>query len=144
MGKAISGHVLAAIHLAFWSQLGVLVRIYLDLFFTNRCSGGWGVCLLSKGKESLAQHQFCARIVLNKTRHAYTVHQWQDSDVALLTSGERHGELGSYFVDLASNMLGSFVMGLLTATSALDATASKSLAVLPESHVWQVIRNQQC
>ena len=37
------------VHLAVWSQLGVLTRIYLDLFFSNGCTGGWGVCLTSAG-----------------------------------------------------------------------------------------------
>ena len=43
--------VTAAIHIVLWSQLGVLVRIYLDLFYVNGCSGGWGVCLLSTGTD---------------------------------------------------------------------------------------------
>jgi hypothetical protein len=56
----------------------------------------------------------------------------------LWAAGDRHGMLGSYFVDLASNMLGSFVMGVLTASSAFDKPTPKSIAVLPENHVWQV------
>ena len=39
-------------HIALWSQLGVLVRIYLDIFFTHGCSGKWGVCLLSQGRAN--------------------------------------------------------------------------------------------
>ena len=37
------------IHLAFWAQIGVLTRIYLNKFFDDRCHGGWGVCLTSDG-----------------------------------------------------------------------------------------------
>ena len=37
------------VHLAFWSQLGVLTRIYLDLLFSIGCTGGWGLCLTSAG-----------------------------------------------------------------------------------------------
>ncbi|CAK0780113.1 hypothetical protein CVIRNUC_004940 [Coccomyxa viridis] len=37
------------IHLAFWSQLGVLTRIYLDRFFSDGCRGTWGLCLTSDG-----------------------------------------------------------------------------------------------
>lgn len=36
-------------HLAFWSQIGVLTRIYLDKFFLDGCNGGWGLCLTSEG-----------------------------------------------------------------------------------------------
>ncbi len=41
---------LTILQIAAWSQIGVLVRIYLDLFFTDGCNGAWGVCLLSQGK----------------------------------------------------------------------------------------------
>lgn len=37
------------IHLALWSELGVLTRIYLDRFFSGACSGSFGVCLTSDG-----------------------------------------------------------------------------------------------
>ena len=33
------------IHLAFWSQLGVLTRIYLDRFFSDGCKGFVGSLL---------------------------------------------------------------------------------------------------
>ena len=36
-------------HLALWSQLGVLTRIYLDKLFSNGCNGSWGICLSSEG-----------------------------------------------------------------------------------------------
>ena len=39
------------LHIALWSQLGVLTRVYIDKFFTNGCIGEWGVCLLSQGAE---------------------------------------------------------------------------------------------
>lgn len=44
---------LCILHIAAWSQLGVLTRIYLDKFFTEGCTGGWGVCLLSQGEIHL-------------------------------------------------------------------------------------------
>ena len=37
------------IHLAIFSELGVLTRIYLDRFFSGGCSGSFGVCLTSDG-----------------------------------------------------------------------------------------------
>lgn len=46
-----SKQVLTSFQIAAWSQVGVLVRLYLDLFFTNGCNGAWGVCLLSQGRR---------------------------------------------------------------------------------------------
>lgn len=37
------------IHIAFWAQIGVLTRIYLNKFFNDGCQGYWGVCLTSDG-----------------------------------------------------------------------------------------------
>eukprot|EP00884_Botryococcus_braunii_P010563 jgi/Botrbrau1/19508/Bobra.0035s0009.2 len=37
------------IHLALWSEVGVLTRLWLDLLVVNGCDGGWGVCLTSTG-----------------------------------------------------------------------------------------------
>lgn len=41
--------VVILIHLALWSELGVLTRIYLDRFFSGACNGSFGVCLTSDG-----------------------------------------------------------------------------------------------
>jgi hypothetical protein len=38
------------VQLAFWSQLGVLTRIYVDKLSLDGCQGSWGVCLTSEGK----------------------------------------------------------------------------------------------
>ena len=53
-------------------------------------------------------------------------------------TGSRHRSLGAYFPDLPSNMLGSFLMGLLAASGTLGIPNSKELAILPESSSWQV------
>ena len=37
------------LHIALWAQVGVLTRIYLNKFFADGCTGGWGVCLTSDG-----------------------------------------------------------------------------------------------
>ena len=46
------------IHLAFWSQLGVLTRIYLDRFFSDGCRGTWGLCLTSDGIALSTSHRY--------------------------------------------------------------------------------------
>lgn len=51
MLENLSKEALTVLHVSAWSQIGVLVRIYLDLFFTDGCSGSWGVCLLSQGNK---------------------------------------------------------------------------------------------
>ena len=60
MGKPnIREQIIVALHVAAWSQVGVLVRIYLDKFFTGGCSGEWGVCLLSQGTSpQVITHNF--------------------------------------------------------------------------------------
>ena len=55
----------------------------------------------------------------------------------IVLAGSTKHNYGAYFPDLASNMLGSFVMGLLTASYAQDPE-SKAVLVLPDSHIWQV------
>ena len=52
MGAKAREVVVVLLHLAFWSQLGVLTRIYLDALFTNGCTGSFGVCLTSAGMYS--------------------------------------------------------------------------------------------
>lgn len=44
--------LLTILHIAAWSQVGVLVRLYLDLFFTDGCTSAWGICLLSQGANA--------------------------------------------------------------------------------------------
>jgi hypothetical protein len=52
--------IVVLIHLALFSELGVLTRIYLDLFFSGACSGSFGVCLTSQGTTVLSRHAiFC-------------------------------------------------------------------------------------
>ena len=51
--------------------------------------------------------------------------------------GAEHNTLGAYFTDLPSNMLGSFVMGLLAAAATLGLDSKKLLAVLPANSSWQ-------
>ena len=46
------------IHLALFSELGVLTRIYLDRFFSGACSGSFGVCLTSDGTALSSQDAF--------------------------------------------------------------------------------------
>lgn len=45
--------VVVLTHLALWSQLGVLTRIYLDALFIGGCNGSWGLCLTSEGVDCL-------------------------------------------------------------------------------------------
>ena len=59
-------------------------------------------------------------------------------DVPRMAAGGAHRTYGAYFPDLASNMLGSFVMGILTSASALKAESARAIAILPEDHAWQV------
>ncbi|KAK9831415.1 hypothetical protein WJX81_002965 [Elliptochloris bilobata] len=99
MGAKAREVVVVLLHLAFWSQLGVLTRVYLDALFQGGCSGTFGVCLTS--------------------------------------TGSRRGSLGAYFTDLPPNMLGSFLMGLLAASSTLGLNTGKMLAILPAHHAWQ-------
>jgi hypothetical protein len=48
------------IHLAIFSELGVLTRIYLDRFFSGGCSGSFGVCLTSDGTAVSSQDESTA------------------------------------------------------------------------------------
>ncbi|KAK9813594.1 hypothetical protein WJX73_009190 [Symbiochloris irregularis] len=87
------------VHIAFWAQIGVLTRIYLNKSFNDGCQGYWGVCLTSDGVQ--------------------------------------HNSLGAYFTDLPSNMLGSFIMGLLTTAATIGLDSKKPVAILPQKHTWQ-------
>ena len=53
MGAKAREIVVVLLHLAFWSQLGVLTRIYLDALFSGGCTGTFGVCLTSTGANFL-------------------------------------------------------------------------------------------
>ncbi len=57
---------------------------------------------------------------------------------SVLCAGAKRNSLGAYFTDLPPNMLGSFVMGLLAASSTLGLNTNKALAILPAHHSWQV------
>ena len=114
------------VHLAFWSQLGVLTRIYLDIFFSAGCTGSWGLCLTSTGTFHARPPQPMA--------HACG----RQSHGAMSTAGVTRNSLGTYFPDLASNMLGSFLMGLLAASSTLGQPTNKAIAILPHNSAWQV------
>ena len=59
--------------------------------------------------------------------------------ISMLYAGEAHRTYGSYFPDLAANMLGSFIMGVLTSASALKGESARAVAILPEDHAWQVV-----
>ena len=56
-------------------------------------------------------------------------------------TGTRHRSLGAYFPDLPSNMLGSFLMGLLAASGTLGIPNGKEIAILPAYSSWQVARS---
>ena len=43
-------------YIAFWAEMGVLTRIYLDKMFSDACTGYWGFCLLSQGTVEAAWH----------------------------------------------------------------------------------------
>ena len=61
--------IVVLIHLALWSELGVLTRIYLDRFFSGACSGSFGVCLTSDGAHHppcLEQHACNLEMVVTK------------------------------------------------------------------------------
>lgn len=60
------------------------------------------------------------------------------SHVCILHAGLARNSLGAYFPDLASNMLGSFLMGLLAASSTLGQPTNKAIAILPHNSAWQV------
>lgn len=55
----------------------------------------------------------------------------------LICAGVQHNTLGAYFVDLPSNMLGSFIMGLLTTAATIGLDSKKPVAILPERNAWQ-------
>lgn len=63
--------------------------------------------------------------------------------VRFLFTGSKRGSLGAYFTDLPPNMLGSWLMGLLAASSTLGLNTGKMLAVLPAQHSWQVLFRAQ-
>lgn len=44
---------------------------------------------------------------------------------------------GAYFKDLASNLLGCFVIGIFAASSVLGLATDRALAILPKGHPWQ-------
>lgn len=44
--------VTTGMYVAFWAQVGVLTRIYIDKVFADGCTGYWGLCLLSQGTVS--------------------------------------------------------------------------------------------
>jgi hypothetical protein len=37
--------LITLLHLATWSQLGVLTRTFVDKFFQLGCNGEWGPCI---------------------------------------------------------------------------------------------------
>lgn len=55
------------------------------------------------------------------------------------TAGTTKNSFGAYFPDLASNMLGSFIMGGLIASSTFGLASDKAVAALPLGHPWQVL-----
>jgi len=122
------------LHLAFWSQLGVLTRIYLDALFTNGCTGSFGICLTSAGTYSRSPTLPRCLCCLGCTPAVLSV----AVEHSVLCAGAKRNSLGAYFTDLPPNMLGSFVMGLLAASSTLGLSTNKALAILPAHHSWQV------
>ncbi|KAL3137658.1 hypothetical protein ABBQ38_004932 [Trebouxia sp. C0009 RCD-2024] len=52
--------VLVLLQLCFWSELGVLTRIYLGRLFNDGCGDGWGLCLTS---QSTRDKQYGAEFV---------------------------------------------------------------------------------
>lgn len=57
--------------------------------------------------------------------------------LCLTSGGGRDKTYGAQFTDLPANMLGCFVMGLLSTAAVLGLKSKKSLAFLPASHHWQ-------
>ena len=43
--------LITLLHLAIWSQLGVLTRTFVDKFFQLGCNGQWGPCI--QGEDHL-------------------------------------------------------------------------------------------
>ncbi|EIE20421.1 hypothetical protein COCSUDRAFT_43867 [Coccomyxa subellipsoidea C-169] len=60
-----------------------------------------------------------------------------DFGTCLTSEGLKHNTLGAYFTDIASNMLGSFIMGLLAAGATLGLSSKKEIAILPAKSSWQ-------
>lgn len=154
MGAKAREMVVVVLHLAFWSQLGVVTRIYLDSLFQGGCTGNFGVCLTSSGALAVfTDCRVCAKerlpspgnlLALMQTR---TVALFCASKQSLFgealkamqcSTGTKRGSLGAYFTDLPPNMLGSWLMGLLAASSTLGLNTGKMLAILPAQHPWQV------
>ena len=108
---------LKLVHLAFWAQLGVLTRVFLDKFFQLGCGGGWGPCI--QGKTSIADVKQPAAAPMST------------DFVHFLRAG------GSSFYSLPSNMLGSFIIGVFAPSSTLGLDNQKAMAVLPAGHAWQ-------
>ncbi|EIE22217.1 hypothetical protein COCSUDRAFT_42582 [Coccomyxa subellipsoidea C-169] len=57
--------------------------------------------------------------------------------VCLTSEGLQHHSLGAYFPDIASNMLGSYIMGLLAASATLNLPTRKPMAILPQKSPLQ-------
>ena len=57
--------------------------------------------------------------------------------LCLTSGGGRDKTYGAQFTDLPANMLGCFVMGLLSTAAVLGLQSKKNVAFLPASHHWQ-------
>lgn len=57
--------------------------------------------------------------------------------LCLTSVGGHDKTYGAYFTDLPANMLGCFVMGLLSTATVLGLKSKKPIALLPASHPWQ-------
>lgn len=103
------------IHLAFWAQMGVIVRAYVQKFFVLGCDGSWGPCL-----------QGTLGLVPMILRH--------DTDVShtyMIPTG------GVYFEVLPPNMLGTFIIGLVATSAMVQIDENKAIAALGVDHPWQ-------
>ncbi|CAL5222003.1 g4291 [Coccomyxa viridis] len=98
-GKHLRDVAAILIHLALWSQLGVLTRIYLDKLFS--------IC------------------------------KFQDFGVCLTSEGIKHNTLGAYFTDVASNMLGCFIMGLVASSTTIGLRSKKAMVIFPANSRFQ-------
>lgn len=147
--------VVTLVHLALFAELGVATRVFLDKFLVLGCGGGWGPCIQSELCSCCrlppvpALHACCASawscrpctmplMLHEKTwRDSSQVNQAVDRSVAGAPPCLLPAPGGAYFKDIASNMLGSFVIGLFAASSVLGLATDRALAILPMGHPWQ-------
>ena len=91
-------------HIATWAILGTILRVYIGRIFGQDC----------ENQASGTQEDF-----------------WEASHICITSSGETSRRGGTLFIDLPANILGSFIMGLLSASK------DHPIPWFPENHHLQ-------